>query len=289
MAEPAPRGDEAEGRAEAGDLVDLAADVDRMEELFAGWDEAPRQAALAYKAAVEALHGEALRRLIAAVKGEPAALAALRRAVADDLVYAVLRRLGILRPSVAERVEAALAGVRPMLAEHGGGVELVAAAPPVVEVRFTGACDGCAASTLAFQELVTRAVQSALPEITSVRPVRTPAPQLIAVSSLARGGWRLACHLDDVPEPGARAFTVAGERILVARASGAVACFVDACAHLGLALDGARVSEAGVLTCPHHGFQYELATGECLSAPGVRLQSHAVRVAGDRVEVRLAR
>ena len=47
--------------------------------------------------------------------------------------------------------------------------------------------------------------------------------------------------------------------------------------------------EDGIITCPHHGFRYDLGSGECLTAPEVQLQSHAVRVIGSRVEVRLAK
>ena len=46
---------------------------------------------------------------------------------------------------------------------------------------------------------------------------------------------------------------------------------------------------SGFITCPHHGFCYALETGECLTAPEVQLQAHAVRVVGDRVEIQLAR
>ena len=39
--------------------------------------------------------------------------------------------------------------------------------------------------------------------------------------------------------------------------------------------------------CSYHGFQYLLETGECLTAPEVQLRVHAVRVVGERVQVRL--
>ena len=38
--------------------------------------------------------------------------------------------------SLTERVERALEGVRPMLASHGGDVELVKVEPPAIDVRF---------------------------------------------------------------------------------------------------------------------------------------------------------
>jgi nitrite reductase/ring-hydroxylating ferredoxin subunit len=43
----------------------------------------------------------------------------------------------------------------------------------------------------------------------------------------------------------------------------------------------------GVLQCPHHGFRYLLATGECLDVPEVQLVVYAVRVRDGRVAVKL--
>jgi nitrite reductase/ring-hydroxylating ferredoxin subunit len=57
---------------------------------------------------------------------------------------------------------------------------------------------------------------------------------------------------------------------------------------MGLSLDQGEIA-GGLITCPHHGFQYALDSGECLTAPEVQLQPHAVRVVGDRIEVRRTR
>ncbi len=76
--------------------------------------------------------------------------------------------------------------------------------------------------------------------------------------------------------------------MILARRAGVVTCFQNACAHLGLTLDDGDLTE-GIITCPHHGFRYDLATGECLTAPTVQLRPHAVRLVGSRIEVRLAR
>ena len=107
------------------DLAGLAGDIERVEAIFASWDETQRSVVEAYRRAIEDLNGEALRRLVRALKDEPIAMAAMKQAVTDEVVYAVLRRHNILKPSLSERVEAALDGVRPMLASHGGDVELV--------------------------------------------------------------------------------------------------------------------------------------------------------------------
>ena len=50
----------------AGDLVNLDGllrDIESLETIFAGWEETPRGAVKTYARAIEALHGEALRRL----------------------------------------------------------------------------------------------------------------------------------------------------------------------------------------------------------------------------------
>lgn len=277
------------------DLSKLLEDIERLEGIFADGDESARLAAQAYRTAIEALHGAALRRLVGALKGDAAAAAAMRQAAADEIVYAVLRRHNIIKPSVAERVENALAGVRPMLASHGGDVELVKVAPPAIEVRFTGACDGCAASALTFHAGVKKAVEDACPEITQIVQVKGYAAGAGQTANFTSpfaldvtGDWFPASRLDEIPEGGVRALPVNGHKLLLFRRGSVVSCFQNACAHLGFPIHDGDVDD-GIIACPHHGFRYDLSTGECLTAPEVQLQPHAVRVIGSRVEVRLGR
>jgi nitrite reductase/ring-hydroxylating ferredoxin subunit/Fe-S cluster biogenesis protein NfuA len=277
------------------DLSRLLEDIERLELIFETWDETPQRAVQAYRHAIEALHGEALCHLIGALKTDPAAAAALKRAAADETVYAVLRRHNIIKPSIAERVENALASVRPLLASHGGDVELVKVAPPAIQVRFTGACDGCAASALTFHAGVKKAVEDACPDITEIVQVKGMAgasgkgANFVSPFALnTTGDWLLAGRLNEIPEGGIRAMSLDGEKLLLFRRGSLVSCFQDACAHLGFPIHDGEV-EDDIIACPHHGFRYDLTTGECLTAPEVQLQPHAVRVIGNRVEVRLAR
>jgi nitrite reductase/ring-hydroxylating ferredoxin subunit/Fe-S cluster biogenesis protein NfuA len=275
-------------------LVGLLGDLQRLEAVIEGWDESQRSVAEAYRHAIEALHGQALRTLVRALKSEPAALVAMKQAATDEVVYAVLRRHEILKPSLSERVEAALASVRPMLASHGGDVELVSIEPPAIAVRFRGNCDGCPASMLTFHEGVKKAIEAACPEISEVRQLkgsaseRSEAADIVSPFALVRGGWTNACELSQIPDGGVRAVELRGEHLLLARRGERVTCFDNACAHLGLTLDDGEVRD-GVLTCPHHGFQYDLDSGECLTATTVQLSPRPVRVTGARVEVRLER
>lgn len=280
---------------ERNDIAHLVGDIERLEMIFDGWDETARGAARAYGFAIETLNGEALRRLVAALKRDPAAFAAMKVAVTDEVVYAVMRRHSIVKPSLTERVEEALESIRPMLASHGGDVELVSVHPPAIEVRFAGSCDGCPASALTFHAGVKKAVEEACPEITDILQVKGTASspsngdvvRFVSPFALgASGQWHFAAKLSDVPEGGIKALLLQGEKILISRRGSIVTCFQNACAHLGLALDDGEI-EDGVITCPYHGFRYDLSSGECLTAPAVQLQPHAVRVVGSRIEVRL--
>ena len=280
------------------DVATLLRDVESLEQVFKQWGSDRQGAIRAYRASIEDLHREAIRRLIAEVKQDPAGFARLREALADEVVYAVLRHLGIVKASLQERVEDALDSVRPMLASHGGDVELVGVeAPDSVKVRFLGACDGCPASQLTFIAGVKQAIQERCPGIENIEEVRGLAHAPAAdkdklvrfVSPFAlgvEGDWLQAAALDDIPEGGVLQREIRGQDLLLSRNGAVVSAFQNACAHLGMPLDGGEAAD-GVLTCPHHGFRYLLESGECLTAPEVQLEPHAVRVIGNRVEVRL--
>jgi Fe-S cluster biogenesis protein NfuA/nitrite reductase/ring-hydroxylating ferredoxin subunit len=269
----------------------LLTEIARLETIFEHWDETQHNAVRAYAGAIEALHGEALKRLVKALKSSPAALTAMKGALADEVVYAVLRKHQIIKAGLAERIELALSRVRPMLASHGGDVDLVKIEPPSVHVRFTGACDGCPASMMTFHEGVKKSIEEACPEITQVVQVKGAGAEREGEMQSPFAGlgiWRFAIKLDELVEGAAHGVVVEGHKLLLAKRNAQVTCFKNACAHLGLTLDGGEVKD-GILECPHHGFQYDLSSGECLTAPAVQLEPQQVRVAAGNVEVRLAR
>lgn len=275
-------------------LSELLSDISALEAIATDWPSEQRNAVHAHARAVEELNAEAFRRIIRALKSDPAAAEALRAAAADELVYAVLRRHNILKPSMFERVEAALDGVRPMLASHGGDVELVSVEPPLVEVRFLGACDGCPASALTFYGGVKKAIQDNVPEIKDIKQVKGigggDSDTVHFTSPFANyktGSWSFAAKLGDLADGQTITRELGDHSILLSRFGDRVTCFANVCAHMGLALDGGEI-EAGIITCPFHGFQYALESGECLTAPEVQLKPHGVKVVGDRIEVQLA-
>ena len=67
-----------------------------------------------------------------------------------------------------EKVEQALAKVRPMLERDGGSVELVDVDGSVVKVRLTGACHGCPMSQMTLKQGIERVIKQNVPEVTEV-------------------------------------------------------------------------------------------------------------------------
>lgn len=67
-----------------------------------------------------------------------------------------------------EKIEKALARIRPMLQRDGGDVELAGIEGSVVKVRLTGACHGCPMSQMTLKAGVERIVKQEVPEVTDV-------------------------------------------------------------------------------------------------------------------------
>lgn len=74
--------------------------------------------------------------------------------------------------AVKEKVEAALAQVRPMLQRDGGDVELVEITDDgIAKVRLQGACQGCPMAQVTLQMGIERVLKEMVPDIKSVQAV----------------------------------------------------------------------------------------------------------------------
>jgi Fe-S cluster biogenesis protein NfuA/nitrite reductase/ring-hydroxylating ferredoxin subunit len=302
-----PEQDAAASAAESqAELQRRADQLARLESLAETWEPAQRSVLDAIKTGIEELNAEAFKRLIRALKADPAAAMVLRSAVRDPLVYRVLLYHGLVREPLEHRVARALDEVRPFLKEHGGDVELVAVKfPDTVEVRLIGSCQSCPSSGETLSEGVEKAIKSLCPEIVTVSRVSRGVPEVGVdgvdgkqvvrvvnfISPFARqqdAGWSDVCALDELADDAIAARSVEGRDVLLYRHGDVVSCMDNACAHMGMPLDGGHL-ENGTLRCPYHGFVYLLETGECVTVPEVQLAVHAVKISGDRVAVRLRR
>ncbi len=67
-----------------------------------------------------------------------------------------------------EKVETALAKIRPSLQADGGDVELVDVNEGVVKLKLTGACMGCPMATITLQHGIERTLKEQIPEVKEV-------------------------------------------------------------------------------------------------------------------------
>ncbi|MCX7353435.1 MAG: Rieske (2Fe-2S) protein [Alphaproteobacteria bacterium] len=96
------------------------------------------------------------------------------------------------------------------------------------------------------------------------------------------------CRLDEIPDGGARGFTVetaSGVRdILIVRRGDTIFAYENSCPHVGTPLDWVSdqfLSEDGShIVCATHGAQFRIEDGMCFSGPchGVPLPPIAVKI-----------
>ena len=92
------------------------------------------------------------------------------------------------------------------------------------------------------------------------------------------------CRRDALAPGGFRCVEVGGTRILLYDVSGVLHATSATCAHLGGPLD-MGVFEEGIVTCPWHGWQFDVRTGESVYDPGRRITTYPVSVVGDEILV----
>jgi nitrite reductase/ring-hydroxylating ferredoxin subunit len=84
--------------------------------------------------------------------------------------------------------------------------------------------------------------------------------------------------LDQLGDRELTAFDVSGTRIAVASVGDACYAFGDTCTHRGCSLAEGGL-EATTVTCPCHGSQFDVTTGEVLRGPAREpVRSYPVRV-----------
>lgn len=98
--------------------------------------------------------------------------------------------------------------------------------------------------------------------------------------------WLAACQLGDIPEGRGWPARIGERFIAVFRTREGLFAVDNQCLHVGNPLDDGFVSGVCV-TCPWHGWRYDLRTGEHLTVFGRRrgLRTYPVRTEGDTVLV----
>jgi len=101
----------------------------------------------------------------------------------------------------------------------------------------------------------------------------------------ASDGWLMVGPLQSIPDKGARIVAApGGERIAVFRDGKTVGALTNLCAHQNGPLGEGRIID-GLVTCPWHGYQYQLKNG-CAPPPFTeKLATYPVRLRDGMIEV----
>jgi 3-phenylpropionate/trans-cinnamate dioxygenase ferredoxin subunit len=92
---------------------------------------------------------------------------------------------------------------------------------------------------------------------------------------------------DDVPDGEMRSFEIEGTTVAVAHIEASWYAFDDTCTHRQCSLSDGELW-GDVVTCPCHGSEFALATGEVMNGPADEpVRSYEVRVEGTELQVSL--
>lgn len=261
-------------------LERLAADVDRAATEVEGQTVGAVRRAVALREAVEAFQREGIVRILRAIQQHPAGDEVVARLSQDAYVQALLTIHGLVKPDLESRILDGLVDARPWLREHGGDVQFVERRGDVVRVRLSGSCKECTLVELTLHEVITNAVKRKAPEIERLELVEDECgvPERLRIEHPGEG-WEPGPAVDDLPESGTLRFDTRASSVLIHKQGERVRVWENRCPHKGFALDGALHDAptdehgcAASISCPWHGWRFDLETGDCVHLGDARLE-----------------
>jgi len=92
--------------------------------------------------------------------------------------------------------------------------------------------------------------------------------------------------ITDVPAGTGKVVEVGGKAIALFNCEGRIFAIDNTCRHRGGPLGDGSLSGTTV-TCPWHGWEYEVTTGVCALDPGTKVDTFDVKVEGHEILVRV--
>lgn len=99
------------------------------------------------------------------------------------------------------------------------------------------------------------------------------------------------CHIDEIPDPGAKGFEVGDKHVFVVKRDGELFVYLNSCPHIGIPLeflpDDFLDGDQRYILCANHGALFEIADGMCISGPchGQALAAVPFRLNNDIIEI----
>lgn len=99
-------------------------------------------------------------------------------------------------------------------------------------------------------------------------------------------GYEVVLHKDALDDGQIIEIIIGGTAIAVARIAGSHYAVANTCPHAGGPLGDGKLDGTHV-TCPYHGWKYDVTTGTCVTQPSVTVRTYRVQIVGDAVCVEL--
>ena len=269
--------------------------VRRAEELTGVLERHPNQAvredSLELLQAVDAIHREAILRLVELMVAS-GNHELIHRAAEDPRVSILFQLYDVVPLPEQLRWQEALDVAREKLRDSHADVELLVVTGGMARLRITG---GYAVEESALRPLVQDAIVLVFGPNQSMRwepRVRQPAsPSLIAVSAIQpakRQHWVRLIAVAELEIDALVKVTVEDMEVVLCRVESGYHAFPNACPGSALPLHLGRVA-GGDLICPWHSCAFDLGTGKRVAGSGLDLKPLTLRVHGELVEVGLWR
>lgn len=97
----------------------------------------------------------------------------------------------------------------------------------------------------------------------------------------------VAAKVSEVPNFGKKVVEVNGQEVLLVNLKGTIYACENECPHQGSPLNAGIVKDGPTLSCPRHGYKFNLQTGACTDFPDYSLKVYPVQVQGDDILVDL--
>jgi len=93
--------------------------------------------------------------------------------------------------------------------------------------------------------------------------------------------------ISEIPNFGKKVVELDGVQVLLVNVKGEIFACENECPHQGSPLNAAIVKDGPTLSCPRHGYRFNLKTGACSEFPHLVLKTYPVRSEGDDLFVDL--
>ena len=101
---------------------------------------------------------------------------------------------------------------------------------------------------------------------------------------MAIGSFIKVADTSEIPVGTGKVVEVGGKKLAIFNSDGTFYAMDNTCQHRGGPLSEGSVA-GGIVTCPWHGWTYEVASGACGIDPSMKLSTYNVKVEGSDIFV----